>query len=127
MQTVFKRQIFEKYAKNLHIAKSMITFLLTNHISEWHQVIKRKNLDFIFIRSEVATQTRWSVTILLWSIAWLQLTRREKCDFWCQELSDGIHLSYFASIISTAMEQYQNIKSFALKKIQSGPITENKS
>ena len=78
----FNRQIFDKCAKIVCIAKSMITFFLTvdcvsNHINEWHQVPKRKNCDFIFICSEVTAQTTRSVSILFWSIASRHLTRRK--------------------------------------------------
>ena len=92
------------------IVKSMITFLLTvdcvsNHINKWHQVPKRKNFDFICICFEVTTQSRWSVTILMWSITSRHLTWRKNCDgFW---LSGGksfptvFYMNDFEAIISS--------------------------
>ena len=46
--------IFEKCAKIVCIAKLMKSYFFTvdcasNHINEWHQVPRRKNLDFIFV------------------------------------------------------------------------------
>ena len=103
------RQIIEKCAKIVRIAKSTIIFLLivdcvSNHINEWHQVTKRKNFEFIFIFSEVTAQIRWSVSIILWSVALRHLTRRKKCDgYWlpgAKSFRTVYYMNDFAAIIS---------------------------
>ena len=80
----------------------MLTFLtvdsVLNHTDGWNQEPEGKNFDFIFICFEVTAQTRWSVSILLRSIAfgakmWWFLTS------WCQERCDGILHEWFHSYI----------------------------
>ena len=76
---------FKKCAEIVRIATLMKTSFLTvdclsNHKNERHQVPRRKKFAFIFICSEVMAQTRWRVSIVLWSIPSCHSTRREKCD-----------------------------------------------
>ena len=106
----FNGKIVEKCTKIECIEKSMIKFFLTvdclwNHINEWHQVTKWKNFDFIFICPEDTAQTRWCVSILLWSIAARHLTRRKICDgFWLpgtKSFPMVYNMYDFAAIISS--------------------------
>ena len=107
----FNWQIFEKWAKFVRNAKSIITFFLmlncvSNHIGEWHLVPKRKNFDFIFICSEITAQTRWSVSI----VALHHLPQRKQCDsFWllgAKSFPTVYYMLDFAAIISSCHYTY---------------------
>ena len=71
-----------------HLCKYIVTYLYSidctqNQIPKSCPTHKRKNLDFIFIGSDVTTQTRLKMSITLWPIALRHLTQRKKCDdFW---------------------------------------------
>ena len=58
----------------------------------------RERFYFIFIRSEVTAQTRWIVSILLWSIfhsvIWCETKISRFLTFWWQELSGGVLLEW---------------------------------
>ena len=67
-----------------------------------HQVLKGKNFDFIFIRSENTAEARWSkhVSFIVIHIVTLFDTKQKMWWFltsWCQELSNGILHEWFRS------------------------------
>ena len=84
---------------------------VSNHINELQQVPKRKNFGFILIYSKVTAQTRWIVSILLWSIASRHITQQKKCnDFWLFGAKSFPTVYVMNDFAATVFSRYYTLK-----------------